>query len=100
MSCARARAFTGPWINKSGRNSGTSAKIHDHAFRDHDVVRRLDVGDEVRSKQASREAGALQIAMFNRVNFSSIANDANGVIQIVNVGAERMLGYPAAQVMN
>ena len=38
--------------------------------------------------------------MFNRVNFSSIANDANGVIQIVNVGAERMLGYPAAQVMN
>ena len=44
--------------------------------------------------------GALQIAMFNRVNFSSIANDANGVIQIVNVGAERMLGYTAAQVMN
>ena len=77
-----------------------SAKIYDPAFRDHDVVRRLDVGDEVRSKEASREAGALQTAIFNSVNFSSIATDANGVIQIFNVGAERMLGYTAAEVMN
>ena len=77
-----------------------SAKIYDPAFPDHDVVRRLDVGDEVRSKEASREAGALQTAIFNSVNFSSIATDANGVIQIFNVGAERMLGYTAAEVMN
>ena len=67
---------------------------------DHDVVRRLDVGDEVGSKEASHEAGALQAAIFNSVNFSSIATDANGVIQIFNVGAERMLGYTAAEVMN
>ncbi|MGZ5493837.1 MAG: PAS domain S-box protein, partial [Thermoanaerobaculia bacterium] len=33
-------------------------------------------------------------------NFSSIATDAKGVIQIFNVGAERMLGYTAAEVMN
>ena len=77
-----------------------SAKIYDPAFPDHDVVRRLAVGDEVRSKEASREAGALQTAIFNSVNFSSIATDANGVIQIFNVGAERMLGYTAAEVMN
>ncbi|MGB8313930.1 MAG: ATP-binding protein, partial [Aestuariivirga sp.] len=32
--------------------------------------------------------------------FSSIATDAKGVIQIFNVGAERMLGYTAAEVMN
>jgi signal transduction histidine kinase/ActR/RegA family two-component response regulator len=44
--------------------------------------------------------GALQSAIFNSANFSSIATDAKGVIQIFNVGAERMLGYSAIDVMN
>jgi signal transduction histidine kinase/DNA-binding response OmpR family regulator len=47
-----------------------------------------------------RTAGALQRAIFNSANFSSIATDAQGVIQIFNVGAERMLGYTAAEVMD
>ena len=34
------------------------------------------------------------------MNFSSIATDEKGVIQIFNVGAERMLGYTAAEVVN
>ena len=42
----------------------------------------------------------MQSAIFNSANFSSIATDAKGVIQIFNVGAERMLGYTAAEVMN
>ncbi len=46
------------------------------------------------------KADALQRAIFNSANFSSIATDARGVIQIFNVGAERMLGYAAAEVMN
>ncbi|HVA12050.1 MAG TPA: PAS domain-containing sensor histidine kinase [Stellaceae bacterium] len=46
------------------------------------------------------KAGALQKAIFNSANFSSIATDANGVIQIFNVGAERMLGYAADEVVN
>jgi PAS domain-containing protein len=46
------------------------------------------------------KAGALQSAIFNSANFSSIATDAKGVIQIFNVGAERMLGFTAAEVMN
>ena len=46
------------------------------------------------------KAGALQRAIFNSANFSSIATDANGVIQIFNVGAERMLGYAASEVIN
>jgi PAS domain S-box-containing protein len=46
------------------------------------------------------KAGALQRAIFNSANFSSIATDAKGVIQIFNVGAEVMLGYAAAEVMN
>ena len=46
------------------------------------------------------QAGLLQRAIFNSANFSSIATDARGVIQIFNVGAERMLGYEAAEVIN
>jgi PAS domain S-box-containing protein len=50
--------------------------------------------------EALLTTGALQSAIFNSANFSSIATDAKGVIQIFNVGAERMLGYTAAEVMN
>jgi len=52
------------------------------------------------AEEALLQAGALQRAIFNSANFSSIATDAKGVIQIFNVGAERMLGYAAADVMN
>jgi PAS domain S-box-containing protein len=55
---------------------------------------------EVRSQEALLKTGALQDAIFNSANFSSIATDAKGVIQIFNVGAERMLGYAAADVVN
>src|SRR5438067_1342144 len=54
---------------------------------------------DVRS-EALLNSAALQSAIFNSANFSSIATDAKGVIQIFNVGAERMLGYAAADVMN
>src|SRR5256714_1920869 len=53
-----------------------------------------------RAEEALLKAGALQNAIFNSANFSSIATDAKGVIQIFNVGAERMLGYAAADVIN
>jgi signal transduction histidine kinase/ActR/RegA family two-component response regulator len=43
---------------------------------------------------------ALQKAIFNNPNFSYIATDLQGVIQIFNVGAESMLGYGAADVIN
>src|SRR6187551_490109 len=76
-----------------------SARIYGPAFPD-DVVGTQEIGDEVRRQETLREARALQTAIFNSVNFSSIATDANGVIQIFNVGAERMLGYTAAEVMN
>jgi PAS domain S-box-containing protein len=52
------------------------------------------------AEEALLQAGALQSAIFNSANFSSIATDAKGVIQIFNVGAERMLGYTADEVMN
>src|SRR6202790_4877070 len=52
------------------------------------------------AEEALLKAGALQDAIFNSANFSSIATDASGVIQIFNVGAEKMLGYMAADVVN
>ena len=48
---------------------------------------------EIRRQEALLKTGALQNAIFNSANFSSIATDEKGVIQIFNVGAERMLGY-------
>jgi PAS domain S-box-containing protein len=59
-----------------------------------------EIVSEVRSEATLLKAEALQNAIFNSANFSSIATDAKGVIQIFNVGAERMLGYTAAEVMN
>ena len=46
------------------------------------------------------KTGALQTAILNSANFSSIATDEKGVIQIFNIGAERMLGYAACEVVN
>jgi PAS domain S-box-containing protein len=69
-----------------------------------EIIGYLLIGtDNTARKRAEEEllkAGALQSAIFNSANFSSIATDAKGVIQIFNVGAERMLGYTAAEVMN
>jgi PAS domain S-box-containing protein len=55
---------------------------------------------EVQREAALLKTGALQTAILNSANFSSIATDERGVIQIFNVGAERMLGYAAAEVVN
>jgi PAS domain S-box-containing protein len=64
------------------------------------VAEPAEVDIDVRHTEALLKTGALQSAIFNSANFSSIATDAKGVIQIFNVGAERMLGYSAAEVMN
>src|SRR3954470_3177085 len=59
-----------------------------------------DVVTEVRREAALLKTGALQNAILNSANFSSIATDEKGVIQLFNVGAERMLGYTASEVLN
>jgi signal transduction histidine kinase/ActR/RegA family two-component response regulator len=46
------------------------------------------------------KAAALQNAILTSASFSIIATDEKGVIQLFNVGAERMLGYRAAEVVN
>ncbi len=59
-----------------------------------------DIQNDRQTQEALLKAGALQNAILNSANFSSIATDAKGVIQIFNIGAERMLGYEAADVLN
>lgn len=56
--------------------------------------------DEVRRQQVLLKTGALQNAILNSANFSIIATDEKGIIQLFNVGAERMLGYRADEVVN
>jgi PAS domain S-box-containing protein len=55
---------------------------------------------EVRRQEALLKTGALQNAILNSANFSIIATDEKGIIQLFNVGAERMLGYRAEEVVN
>ena len=92
------------YIRKDG--SRFPAVVSVTALRDAQdaIIGYLLIGtDNTARKRAEEEllkAGALQSAIFNSANFSSIATDAKGVIQIFNVGAERMLGYAAVDVMN
>jgi PAS domain S-box-containing protein len=76
-----------------------SKKIHDPAMLS-PAAGTAEGITEVRRQQSLLKTGALQDAIFNSANFSSIATDEQGVIQIFNVGAEHMLGYTAADVLN
>jgi PAS domain S-box-containing protein len=92
------------YIRKDG--SRLPAVVSVTALRDaqNAIIGYLLIGTDNTARKLAEEAllkaGALQNAIFNSANFSSIATDAKGVIQIFNVGAECMLGYAAADVMN
>jgi PAS domain S-box-containing protein len=76
-----------------------SAQYHEPAIAE-DAAGTVDVVTEVRREAALLKTGALQNAILNSANFSSIATDEKGVIQLFNVGAERMLGYAAIEVVD
>jgi signal transduction histidine kinase/DNA-binding NarL/FixJ family response regulator len=61
-----------------------------------------DIGESCETcnnNDALLKAGALHTAIFNSAHFSIIATDAQGMVQLFNVGAQRMLGYTADEVI-
>jgi len=62
-------------------------------------VKSADIA-EARRREALLKTGALQNAILTSADFSIIATDEKGIIQLFNVGAERMLGYRAGEVVN
>src|ERR1700687_4132944 len=74
--------------------------MEQQTIRTNSELLEVQIVAKVGRERALLKAGALQDAIFNSANFSSIATDEKGVIQIFNVGAERMLGYKAVEVLN
>jgi signal transduction histidine kinase/AmiR/NasT family two-component response regulator len=95
-------------VQMFGGKSGTIPHLihRPHMFeKSSDIVTpgdagKADGGIEVRRQAALLKTGALQNAILTSANFSIIATDEKGIIQLFNVGAERSLGYLAAEVVN
>ena len=71
-----------------------------HATAVPDAAGRAEAIAEGVRQEALLKAGALQNAILHSANFSIIATDEKGIIQFFNAGAEHMLGYRAAEVVN
>ena len=72
----------------------------DPAFAGHEAAMAGGSAAAYRRNALLLKAGALQTAILTSANFSIIATDEKGIIQLFNVGAERMLGYLAAEVVD
>ncbi|MCC7200093.1 MAG: response regulator [Gammaproteobacteria bacterium] len=55
---------------------------------------------DLQRKSSLLKTAALQNSILGSATFSIIATDEKGIIQLFNLGAERMLGYTAAEVVN
>lgn len=56
--------------------------------------------DDLTAERRSPYASALQNAIFHSAIYSKIGTDMNGVIQVFNDGAERMLGFTSDEVVD
>ena len=75
------------------RETGNSATLADDAPSAGGVI-------EQRRQKAFLKADTLGDAILTSVHFPIIATDERGIIQLFNAGAERLLGYRAAEVVN
>jgi signal transduction histidine kinase/ActR/RegA family two-component response regulator len=74
-------------------------KAHKSAVRD-SAAATVTANMDLQRNESLLRIGALQTAILTSPNFSIIATDEKGIIQLFNVGAERMLGYLATEVVN
>ena len=86
-------------------SAGSGIIVSDMHETGTDLALASDADEADRAVDAGRrnallKTGALQNAILTSANFSIIATDEKGIIQLFNVGAERMLGYKAAEVVN
>ncbi len=65
-----------------------------------DDAGKADGTNQGNRQKALLQVGALQHAIVTSANFAIIATDEKGIIQLFNIGAERMLGYTADEVVN
>ncbi|PRC93677.1 PAS domain S-box protein [Solimicrobium silvestre] len=59
----------------------------------------VDISERVQHQQKLYELTELQQAIFDSTNFSIICTDSNGLFQIFNHSAERLLGYSAEEMV-
>lgn len=71
-----------------------------HSIAARHVIPSRPTSRPARPSKAALKRAALQQAIFDSATFSSITTDERGVIQLFNVGAERMLGFSAADVID
>ena len=71
-----------------------------HAAAGSHIALTLPATIALQRRAALQKTGALQDAIFNSANFSLIATDEKGVIQLFNTGAERVFGYTAAEMVD
>jgi signal transduction histidine kinase/DNA-binding response OmpR family regulator len=109
LELAKERGYGIPFIIVSGtmgedvaveaiRLGATDYLLKDRTTRLGSAVNRALL--EASREEVLLKAGGLQSAIFNSAYFSCIATDEKGIIQLFNVGAERMLGFTASDVVN
>jgi len=81
------------------RENPPMSEIEQDSITGHNIEA-ADGTSEALRQMALLKTGALQNAIVTSANFSIIATDEKGIIQLFNVGAERMLGYSASEVVN
>ena len=91
------------------KKTETPAANSDHSAEhsvDHSVDHRTDHDGKAGSRDGGAHSevlfntGALQHAILDNATFALIATDEKGIIQLFNAGAEQLLGYAAADVVN
>ena len=90
-----------PVLGADGKVEAVAGSTRDitEQQRTEDDLRRMN--RELREFEAALlKAGTLQNAIFSSVDFSCIATDVKGTIQLFNAGAEKMFGYTAAEAIN